>query len=377
MEKTKVTSEQLFAMMTLFELGSSLVVGLGMEAKKDAWLAILLGWAGGMMIYFIYGSLFRHYPDLPLTGYLQKILGKYIGTILGLIYILYFIYISSRVLRDFGELLSGSAYDQTPLFVINSLMIVTIIYVLRKGMIVLARTGLLLFTLFLILWILGNALVFISGLVDMKNLLPILEKGWKPVLKTAFPLTYTFPFGEMIIFTMIFPYLTKPQQAIKIGWAALTGSALLLILTSIVNIAALGVDIASRAAFPLLATIEKVNILNFLQRLDIIVILTLIIGGFFKISLFFYAAVIGTSNLFKVKRHETLIFPIGMIILFSSVQIASNFTEHLFEGLKVVPIYLHLPLQTGIPLLLLIIAWFRKRLNAEHPNNASKNDNSL
>ncbi|CRK81278.1 GerAB/ArcD/ProY family transporter [Neobacillus massiliamazoniensis] len=370
MEKVKITSGQLFAIMVLFELGSALVIGLGMDAKKDAWLAILFGWVGGVIILGIYMYLFLQYPTLPLTGYLQKILGKYIGWFLGLIYIMYFIYLSSRVLRDFGELLISSAYDQTPLFVINSLMIVTIAYVLHKGIEAFVRTGWILFLMMLTLGLLGIILIFISGIADMKNLLPILEKGWKPVLNTAFPLTFTFPFGEMIIFTMILPYLNKPQQAVKLGYAAITGSAIVLMVATITNIAVLGVNISSRATFPLLLTIGKVNIMNLLQRLDMMVILTLIIGGFIKISLFYYAAVMGTSDLFKVKKHRRLIFPTGMIILFSSMQIAHNFTDHLIEGLKVVPIYLHLPLQTGIPLLLLAISWFRKQWNTKHSKSA-------
>jgi spore germination protein KB len=47
MEKAKISVIQLFAMMFLFELGSALVVSLGSNAKKDAWLAILLGVCGG------------------------------------------------------------------------------------------------------------------------------------------------------------------------------------------------------------------------------------------------------------------------------------------------------------------------------------------
>jgi spore germination protein KB len=78
LEKAKINGGQLFVMMVLFELGSALLVGLGMDAKQDAWLAILLGWAGGLVLFTVYGSLFRQYPDLPLTGYLQAIMGKYL-----------------------------------------------------------------------------------------------------------------------------------------------------------------------------------------------------------------------------------------------------------------------------------------------------------
>jgi spore germination protein KB len=361
--KVKISSKQLFALIVLFELGSALVVGLGIDAGKDAWLAILLGWAGAMAIMWIYGYLFRQYPNLPLTGYLQKILGKYIGWLLGLLYTIYFIYIAARVLRDFGELLYTSSYDLTPLFVINGLLILTISYVLYKGFEVLGRTGEIFFVILIIVGLVGNLLVFMSGLVDVKNVLPFLEKGWKPVFKAAFPLTFTFPFGEMITFTMLFPYLKKPKDALKVSYSAMTLSAVILSLTMFINLGVLGMDITSRSTFPLLLTVGKINIANFLQNLEMISIITLIIGGFFKVSIFFYTAIIGIANLFKIEKKEKIVLPIAIIILLLSVQIANNLTEHLSEGLKVVPLYIHLPFQTGIPLLLLIVVWIRKRLN--------------
>ncbi len=55
--------------------------------------------------------------------------------------LLFFIYIAARDLRDAGDLLITSVYDRTPLFAINALMIVAVVYVLHKGIEVLARTG--------------------------------------------------------------------------------------------------------------------------------------------------------------------------------------------------------------------------------------------
>lgn len=372
MEKVRISSKQLFAIIVLFELGSSLVVGLGLNAKKDAWLAILLGWVGGMSILWVYTSLFRQFPDLSLIGYLQTIIGKYVGWLVGLIYIVYFIYIAARVLRDFGELLFISAYDLTPLLVINCLMIVTIAYVLHKGLEVLVRTGEVFFIVLITILLLGSLLIVISGLIDVKNLLPFLEKGWKPVLKAAFPLTFTFPFGEMITFTMIFPYVNNSKNALKVSYGALTLSALILSFIAFINLGVLGVDIASRATFPLQVTVSKINIANFLQNLEVLSLLTLIIGGFFKISLFFHTAVIGAADLFQIEKKERLILPIGIVILLLSVQMAKSLTEHLNEGLKFVPQYLHLPLQTGIPLLLLIIVLVRKRMGNMHSEQYPK-----
>ncbi|WP_375540594.1 GerAB/ArcD/ProY family transporter [Peribacillus simplex] len=58
----------------------------------------------------------------------------------------------------------------------------------------------------------SNFFIFASGSVKAENLLPVLEEGWKPVFTTAFPLTFTFPFGEMIVFTVLMPYLNRHIQ---------------------------------------------------------------------------------------------------------------------------------------------------------------------
>lgn len=131
----------MFILVVLFEMGNAILVGLGVQAKQDAWMSVLLGLAGGLLLFLIYYQLFKFYPDIPLTSYVQRITGKWIGRPLGLLYIVYFIYCATRVLRDFGELLTTTIYTNTPLIVINSLMILTIIYGIHKGFEVIARVG--------------------------------------------------------------------------------------------------------------------------------------------------------------------------------------------------------------------------------------------
>ncbi|KXG42796.1 hypothetical protein U473_01170 [Tepidibacillus decaturensis] len=70
--------------------------------------------------------------------------------------------------------------------------------------------------------------------------------------------------------------------------------------------------------------------------------------------------------MFKIKNKNQLLIPIGFIILLSSILIASNISEHLEEGLKIVPYYLHLPLQVGIPFLLFVVTLIRNRLKTKH-----------
>ncbi|MCM3655551.1 GerAB/ArcD/ProY family transporter, partial [Metabacillus litoralis] len=257
------------------------------------WLAILLGMFGGLILFFIYYFLFRQYPNLPLTGYARKIFGKYVGWIIGLLYVVFLLYDAARDLRDFGDLLLASTMPDTPLLALNILMVLAICYVLYLGIEVLARTAEVFVVILIFIGFIGNLLVYFSGNVDIHNLQPFLENGWKPIGTTAFPLTTFFPFGEMIVFTMLLPYLNRPELAKK-GWlSSVILSGLILSYTTSLNIAVLGVEEVERSTFPLLLTIGKVNLFDFIQRMDVLVVFTLLINMFFKIAILFYGAVIG------------------------------------------------------------------------------------
>lgn len=367
MEKEKITAWQLFSLVVLFELGTAIVVSFGLDAKKDAWIASLLGLGMGLCLFPVYVYLYKIFPNIPLTGYIRAVVGKYLGWPLGLLYVVYFIYASARDLRDAGDLLLASVYDLTPLFAIVALMMCGVFYVLHKGIEVLARTSEICLLILVFLGILGNLAVLASGIIDLNHLLPVLENGWKPIITTALTQTFVFPFGEMIAFTMILPYLDRPRQAAKSGSLAIAISGVLLSYTTLLNVAVLGVDVAGRSTFPLLTMIGKVNIIEFIQRLDAIVVLTLIIADFFKISIFLYAAVIGTMDLFKIREHGPLVFPIGIIVLFASMMMASNYLEHIAQGrfsLKT----LHLLFSVVIPLFLLAVLSIRKRFGS--PGNS-------
>ena len=361
MEKAKISASQLFILMVLFELGSALLVPLAIDAKQDAWLAILLGMVVSFFLLLVYHQLYWYYPDLLPTEYIQKIVGKVPGAVIAFLYLFYFMYDASRILRDFGEMLLTFAYPETPLFIANALLILVIIYMVRKGIEVIARSGELLFILMFMLSVIGFILIVSSGLIDMTNLQPVLEEGIVPVLKVVFTQTLYFPFAEVFVFTMILPYLNNPKKVRLTMFCATGLSGINLILTMLINISVLGVDLTARSQFPLLSTVQTIQVADFLERLDVFFMLALVIGIFFKISILFYAAVIGSASLFKVKSPSRLCYPLGLVVLFMSMTIASNFQEHIHEGLEIAMFVLHLPLLVIVPIILLLVAFLRNR----------------
>jgi len=361
MEQVKVNGFQFFSVIFLFELGSAILVGMAGEARQDSWITILFGIASGCVLYLIFTKLYTMYPALPLTSYLQKILGRYLGWLFGLMYVTYFMYIASRVLRDFEELLVIAAYRSETLLTLGIIMMVCVMYAIFKGIEVFFRISEL--CLFIIVFMLLFIILFemASGIIKLQHLRPILEHGWRPLV-SSYPTTLTFPFGEMITFTMLLPFLNKQEKAKKVGILAIVLSGLCLLLFTLLNIAITGADIASRSAFPILTAVSYINIAEFVQRLDTVVIISMVILGFVKITVFLFCAFIGTIDLFKIKHQKNLIYPMGIIVLVSSVIMAPNYIAHINEGLKIVPYYLHIPMQIVIPILLLVIALIKRKL---------------
>ncbi|KRE09265.1 hypothetical protein ASE46_23345 [Bacillus sp. Root239] len=357
MEKAKLSVIQLFALMFIFEMGTALVVSYGTNAGKDAWLAILLALCGGIVLFYIFHFLYRQYPNLLFTGYTREIFGKYLGWIVGLLYCLHFLYICGRNVRELGDLLVSSTLSETPLLAINLTLVLVICYVIHLGIEVVGRTAEVFMVVLLLLGAAGNFFVLVSGDVDFHQIRPFLERGWKPIFTTAFPHLLIFPFGEMIAFTMLLPYLNRPQLAKRAWLAAMISSGMILSWTVLLNTSVLGIDVMQRSVFPTLTAVGKVNLFDFIERLDAIVVFTLLITVFFKASIYLYAAVLGIADLFKLKTYRQLLLPIGTIVIFLSLTMASSFSEQGEEGF--LNHYLSLALLIVVPMLMLVVSVVR------------------
>lgn len=360
MEKARVGTSQLFVLIILFQLSNSFLLPIGIGGKHDAWLVNFITAIVSMVLFFVYHALYQYYPKILPTEYMEKLIGKFFGRLLAFLYILYFMMNASRVLRDIGETMLTFAYPETPLFVLSTILILVVIYTVFKGIEVIARAGELLVVLLFLLFISVFLLVVLSGLIDISNLQPVLEDPTN-VVKTIFTETLYVPFGEIVIFTMIFPYLNQPKKVKKTGVLAIGVTGIVFAVSMALTISILGVQLTSRSHFPMLTTIQSIQIANFLERLDVLFIIVLVIGGFFKVTVYTYGAVIGTARLFNIKEPSKLTYPLGIVILLISMIIASNYSEHIHEGLHVVSLYAHLPFQIIFPFFLLLIAFVKNK----------------
>lgn len=357
----KISPYQLFATVFILPYGSAVLFFLAPEAEQSAWLVLLIYIIPGILLQLIYIKLSKIYPDDTLVTYMPKIFGKYIGTFFSILYILYFEYISARVLRDFTGLISISSMPQVPRTFIGTLLVLTTAYGLLTGFETICRAAEILVPLMLLGLIAAYILLFSTGnVLVFHRLLPISENGVINDIVKSWRLIF-FPFGEPVVFTMLYRTANEPKKIKKTVALAIILEGIVLSAINIMFIAGLGVSYAKSSNFPLLETLRLIRVGGFLDRLDAIIVVTLVVAGFMKISIFLYVTILGVSQLFKIKNQRFLALPFAIMILIYSELIARSYPQHINIGFNFTMKYIHFPMQLIIPVLALILAFFRHR----------------
>lgn len=358
--KENISLSQLITLLLNFLLGSAIVLGSGINAKNDAWIANIVAAIIGLGIMWFYAFLVKRIPGKNLFELLEFCFGRKISIGLSFLYSGYFIYISSRVVRDFGELMASAIMPNTPIEMDSLTFTLLMGYVIYLGIEVMARTSEI-FTPYLFIFFFLLAIFLIaSGEVNFTQLKPVLSEGIKPIAKTVFPRMITFPFGELVVFLVILPVVTNTRYLLRVSLIGVGLASFFLITSSVLMICTLGTDIMQRSNFPLLSVARNVSIGNFIERIDALVVFIMMLNLFVKGSIFFFAGLKGLEYIFQMP-YRYFVIPITMIIVFYSVVVSVDFADHLEEGFKYVPYYLHIPFQFILPFIVFAVLLWKQR----------------
>ncbi|MFC5650759.1 GerAB/ArcD/ProY family transporter [Paenibacillus solisilvae] len=347
---------QMIVMIIMFELGSTTLFELGIKAKQDSWLAILFGALIGFALLWVFVRIQNRAPSLCFAGLLRLHLGRLLGTVVGVLYAVYFAYESMRNIRDFSELTVMTIMQQTPQWIIIVIVAGLALYALSKGALVFFRIVELLFPVVLISYTLLLLFLIITKLPNIHHLLPILEDGIAPVAKAAFPDIISFPFGQIVVFLMFWHHISEKNNTGKTVAMGYMIVSVFLILMNAITMSVLGPELSAVSALPLLEVVQLIRLANIIERLDVVVTLLLYIGLYVKMTLFFMASVLMISSLFKLKNGRVGLVMIILITLMSFTE--RNNTEHIWIGL-VIAVKVFTVFQIQIPLLLLIVGALR------------------
>jgi len=357
LEKGKISSLQAVLLMISLIMPTavltvpSLVVG---PAGQDAWLSIIVAALAGLLIAWLAVNLSLRFPGKTLFEYMEQILGTFAGKLAGVLYIWWFLHTNALVIREFGGFLVAAVMPDTPLVVFHIMVVAVAAYAVRGGLEVLSRANQLLIPLTVLL-----ALVFILSvpLMDFARLQPVLEAGLPEILKgAAVPASWL---GEIVIIAMILPYLNKPGQSYRVAIASVLAVSFFMAMSILEALLIFGPNVTMSWLFATFNAIRLISIANSVERLELIIVMSWVLGGFFKVGVFYYAAVLGSAQWLKLTDYRPLVLPVGIILVALSVLIHDNNVELVSFLSTTWPPYA-ITIEAGIPLLLLLITLVRR-----------------
>lgn len=312
MGREEISDKQGIVLVTMFIMGSSLVIGIGAEAGKDSWMSIIFGIILSFPVLMMYARILSLFPKKNMFDVIEIVLGKFLGKIVLIMYIWFSFHLGALVLRNFGEFINSVSIPETPEIVPMTFIVLLCAYGVKSGIEVLSRWSRL--ALLILVSLITLSIFLLIPDMELNNIRPLLSKGIMPVLTGAFSV-FSFPFAETILFALVFSGLQNKKSPYKIYTYAIVLGGLVLFATNITELMVLGEIQFTSTYFPSYTTVRRTTVGDFIQRSEIIVSITFLGAGFIKISICLLAACKGIAKLFNSKEYRFIVTPISLLMV--------------------------------------------------------------
>ncbi|QEK13518.1 GerAB/ArcD/ProY family transporter [Crassaminicella thermophila] len=351
-----VSDKQGIAIMILFLTGSTSIFVTGLDAKKDLWIAIILAIFMVLPMIMIFARLHYIFPGKDLFDIFEICFGKFVGRIMMIVFTWYTFYWTADVLNNYAFFIRTVNLWETPKIIFIIILGILCAWGIKEGIEVLGRWA----ELFLIIVIIGIwvALSLLIPNMNFHNMQPVLYNGFKPVLKGAYSV-FTQPFVQTVAFTMAFTYLKRKKSSYKVYIIGLFIGSILTFMISVTNILVIGIDEATRVYYPSYVTVARVDIRDFIQRLEVIIAIVFILGGFIKISILLLCTCKGMTKIFGCKDYRLMIIPITLMIM-NIAYFQYDSVQHYFQFNTEIWASYFFPFQVILPIITWIIAETKK-----------------
>ena len=354
-EKGEISSSQLMFMIIGFIQASNLLLVLtGGIVSHDGWLAILAALGIAIPIVFCYAALAKEFPGKNLIQINDIIYGAYLGKLISVSYIFFFLSLVSLDLRFFSDFLITYIMPETPIWAILVMLTLVSSWAVRGGIEVIARCSFIIIVIASTVILLTFA--FLLGDMEFTNLLPILDLPLKDFIQGTH-IILSIHYLEIVAFFMVMAFVNKPKQVKLPMLSGLILGGVSLLILEVRNIAVLG-SIADIVTSPSFVAARYISVAEVFTRLEMFVAIMLITTVFLKVSILYYAVVLGLAQTLKLRSYLPLVTPIGIIAIFLAIITADSSMEQLYAGMYTWPV-LVLPLQL-LPVFTLFIVKSRK-----------------
>ncbi|MBU3113956.1 GerAB/ArcD/ProY family transporter [Clostridium lacusfryxellense] len=352
-----ISERQGIVLIILFIIGSTFLIGSGGEAKQDAWISVIIAISCSIILLLMFSRILSLYPGKDLFDIIQIVMGKSFGKIISLLMIWFSFHLGTLVIRNLSEFTNILVFADTPVILPMLFLTFLIIWCIKAGIEVLGRWSE--FFIWIVFLISVSVTIFLIPVSDITRLKPILNNGLHPLIRGAFS-SFCFPFGETVIFTMVFSNISKIKNYKKTFILGLLMGGGIIFLATFRNILVLGPETLSRIYFPTSMVVSLIHIGPTIQRLEVLVVVAFLICVFVKVSICTFAVCNGISKIFEFDDYKFIATPVALLMLSFSFIIYRSTMEMSFWAFNIYPYYSFV-FEVIIPLSIFIMAELKNR----------------
>lgn len=329
------------------------------RAGQDAWLATsLLPGLVGFAVLWVAWKLRQHYPGRTLPRMLEELLGKWLGRAVGILYLLFLLFMNTLILREFGDFAIIAYLPKTPLMVLHAAIILLAGYAAGKGLEVIVRMTQFVLPLF----VAGFLLIVLLSVPEMDpaKLLPVFGGGVRPLISASLiPASW---YGEIAVLLFFHTQVNKPGEIWRQGGYALLGIVLFCTLDTLAVLLVFGPELSGTFVFPFWSLARYIEYRG-IERVDSLIVLLWVSAMVIKAALIFYVFCRATAQVFHLASYRKLLIP-AVILQGAAVSWFNPNAVLLADILARIWPPLALVFELGMPGLFLLISRWRKKRSA-------------
>jgi len=327
--KDRITTIQAVIIISNYILGTGILTLPRVATEKvntpDTWLTVILGGLIAMVAGVIMVKLGQRFPGKTFYQYSQEIVGKWMGKLLSLILVCYFVMMGGFHIRALVEVTSLFLLEGTPYWAIAMPFMWIGLYLIIGGINPIAR----LFEIILPITV-GVFLVvaFMSfKIFEVDNLRPVLGLGIMPVLKGIKTTALSYIGFESMLIIMAF--MKQPNQAVKAVLVGIFIPLIFYLITIVMVIGGLSVDDVVTKTWPTIDLMRSFEMPGLLfERFESLLLVIWIMQMFTCFNVSHYAASLGLAQLFKKNIHP---FMFGLLPVIYIISMTPKNTNDLFK----------------------------------------------
>ena len=218
---------------------------------------------------YILNLLYKKFKGMDILDISNFLFGKKFKFIVGIIYIIHAIFVSSLLLRNTAENLKTTYFQNTPTPYIAFFMLIGVAYLNRFNLKTIIKCNLIIVPLiavsFIVLFILSSEnFVF-------ERVFPILGNGAENTF--LYGISNIFCFGNIFFLLFLMSYLKDYNQFNKLSYISIILSSFFILLTILGILLIFPLNVASTSNIPLYMQTRTLTFGKLLQRLDALFIL--------------------------------------------------------------------------------------------------------